>query len=86
MGTRIIKGDFDEAIDSNPSKSFEDFFTKTTSTTPEYGARALVVTKTNGKDVKSITTVNSEGIRQSRITKKLNNDGKYGVVSKANET
>lgn len=25
MSTRIIKGDFDEAIDSNPSKSFEDF-------------------------------------------------------------
>ena len=59
------------------SKSFEDFFTKTTSTKPQYGDRALVVTKTNCKGVESTTTVNSAGIRQSKVTKKLNKNGTY---------
>ena len=77
IGKFFDKLPFLKKFSKTKSKSFEDFFTKTTSTTPEYGDRALVVTKTNGKDVKSITIVNSEGIRQSRITKKLNNDGKY---------
>ena len=77
VGAFFDKLPFLKKFSKTKSKSFEDFFTKTISTTPEYGDRALIVTKTNGKGVKSITTVNSAGIRQSRVTKKLNKNGKY---------
>ena len=77
IGKFFDKLPFLKKFSKTKSKSFEDFFTKTISTTPEYGDRALIVTKTNGKGVKSITTVNSAGIRQSRVTKKLNKNGKY---------
>ena len=52
------------------------FFVRTTETKPQYADRALVITKANGKGTSSsVTTVNSEGIRQYRVTKHLNKDG-----------
>ena len=51
------------------------FFKKITETKPEYADRALVITRTNGKGLSSKTTVNSEGIRQSKVTKRLNKEG-----------
>ncbi len=77
VGAFFNKLPFLKKFTKTKSKSFEDFFTKTTSTKPQYGDRALVVTKTNCKGVESTTIVNSAGIRQSRVTKKLNKNGKY---------
>ena len=43
IGKFFDKLPFLKKFSKTKSKSFEDFFTKTTSTTPEYGDRALVV-------------------------------------------
>lgn len=60
-------------------KYFEElpFFKKITETKPEYADRALVITRANGNGLSSVTTVNSEGIRLNRVTKRLNKDGTH---------
>jgi len=60
-------------------KCFEElpFFKKITETKPSYGDRGLVITRSNGKGLSTETTVNSEGIRQYKVEKRLNKDGTH---------
>ena len=51
------------------------FFKKITETKPEYADRLLVITRANGKGLSTKTTVNSEGIRMFKVTKRLNKEG-----------
>ena len=60
-------------------KHFEELpiFKKITETKPSYGDRGLVITRANGKGLSTETTVNSEGIRQYKVEKRLSKDGTH---------
>jgi len=55
---------------------FEKVFSKITKTKPEYADRGLVITR-EGKGLRTVTTVNSEGIRQMKVVRRLSKDGTH---------